>query len=146
MYKKISDYGVIGNLRTVALIGIDGSIDWLCLPFLDSPSAFGALLDDEKGGRFRICPVGEYDSVARYISGTNILVTSFRTSQGAVRLTDFMPVDEERAKDESAPVEIYRHLEVVEGRVDMELLLDPRLDYARAGEPEIEITREGFVA
>jgi GH15 family glucan-1,4-alpha-glucosidase len=146
LYKKISDYGIIGNLRTVALIGLDGSIDWLCLPFLDSPSAFGALLDDEKGGRFRICPQGEYDSVARYISGTNILVTSFRTSQGTVRLTDFMPVDEERARDESAPVEIYRHLEAVEGRVDMELILEPRCDYARAGEPEIEIAPEGVVA
>ena len=64
MYKKISDYGVIGNLRSVALVGLDGSIDWLCLPSIDSPSVFGALLDDTKGGRFALTPEEPWDSVS----------------------------------------------------------------------------------
>ena len=112
MYKKISDYGVIGNLRTVALIGLDGSIDWLCLPFLDSPSVFGSLLDDEKGGSFHIRPCDEYDCTARYMEGTNILVTSMRTRTGVMRLTDFMPPEEGREVHEDAPVDLYRFLEV----------------------------------
>lgn len=56
-YQPIENYGIIGNLRTAALVGLNGSIDWLCLPRFDSPSVFGAILDDVKGGRFRIAPV-----------------------------------------------------------------------------------------
>ena len=59
-YADIQDHGVIGNLRTAALVGMDGSIDWLCLPHFDSPSVFAAILDDRKGGRFRIAPAGEH--------------------------------------------------------------------------------------
>jgi GH15 family glucan-1,4-alpha-glucosidase len=61
MYKKISDYGIVGNLHSIALVGLDGSIDWLCMPHIDSPSIFGALLDEKKGGRFAISPVDEWD-------------------------------------------------------------------------------------
>ena len=81
-YKKISDYGIVGNLQTIALVGLDGSIDWFCLPHIDSPSIFGALLDDEKGGRFAITPVGAYESTAAYLNDTNILKTTFRTDDG----------------------------------------------------------------
>ncbi len=132
MYKEISDYGIIGNLRTVALVGMDGSIDWMCLPFIDSPSVFGALLDESKGGKFHICPSGEFDSTARYLEGANILETSMRTRSGVMRLTDFMPVTEGQEKDESAPVELYRIIEVMEGEVEVELHLMPAFDYARA--------------
>ena len=82
MYKKISDYAIIGNLHSVALIGTDGSIDWLCLPHIDSASVFGALLDDKKGGCFSITPMEDWDSSTYYIDKTNILQTKFRTKTG----------------------------------------------------------------
>ncbi|MFW6126771.1 MAG: trehalase-like domain-containing protein, partial [Thermodesulfobacteriota bacterium] len=89
MYKKISDYGVIGNLCTVALVGVDGALDWLCLPYLDSASVFGALLDDRQGGSFALSPTGGWDSTQEYLPDTNILCTRFRTRDGVLRLLDF---------------------------------------------------------
>jgi hypothetical protein len=133
MYKKISDYGIIGNFNTVALVGNDGSIDWLCLPYIDSPSVFGALLDERKGGRFSISPAAEYDSTAAYVAETNILTTTFRVRGGIMRLTDFMPVSarsEEHVERESC--EIYRLVEVLQGEVEINVLFAPRFDYARA--------------
>ena len=90
--KRIDDYGLIGNSQTAALVGNDGSIDWLCLPFLDSPSVFAALLDQEKGGRFALSPAEPFDSTSSYRPGTNILNTTFRTALGQLRVTDFMAV------------------------------------------------------
>lgn len=146
MYKKISDYGIIGNLHTVALIGVDGSIDWLCLPHLDSPSIFGALLDDNKGGRFSISPAGEWDSVAEYEPGTNILHTRFRTRTGILRVTDFMPVCAcGREEREEASHELYRRVEVLKGTVRAIMHFDPRFDYARAG-TRLERIENGLVA
>jgi GH15 family glucan-1,4-alpha-glucosidase len=133
MYKKISDYGIIGDLHSIALVGLDGSIDWMCLPHIDSPSIFGALLDDKKGGRFSITPVEEWDSVAEYIPGTNILQTRFRTRTGVVQITDFMPVCScgvEEHEEESH--ELYRLIEIPEGQVRASIVFDPRFDYARA--------------
>ncbi len=92
MYKPISNYGVIVDLHTVALIDSDGSIDWLCLTFIDSPSVFGAILDDRKGGSFSLHPFEDWDSYSKYIPQTNILTTTFRTGSGIARITDFMPV------------------------------------------------------
>src|SRR6056297_1037011 len=79
MYKKIGDYGIIGNSQSVALVGSDGSIDWLCLPSMDSASVFAALLDHDQGGRFAVTPEPAWDSSQHYIPGTNVLVTTFRT-------------------------------------------------------------------
>jgi len=133
MYKKISDYGIIGNLYSIALIGIDGSIDWMCLPHIDSPSIFGALLDNKKGGRYSISPVDEWDSSAEYIPGTNILRTRFRTGTGVMQITDFMPVcscgNEEQEEERN---ELYRFIEIHEGRISAQIVFDPRFDYARA--------------
>jgi GH15 family glucan-1,4-alpha-glucosidase len=132
MYKKISDYGIIGNLQTVALVARDCSIDWLCFPHIDSPSVFGALLDDAKGGRFSLTPRDEWDSVAEYVPGTNILKTRFRTRKGIVEITDFMPVSEEVANDiGNEEHELYRHVEMVQGTVELVLMFQPRLNYAR---------------
>jgi GH15 family glucan-1,4-alpha-glucosidase len=132
MYKKISDYGVIGNLCTVALIGPDGSIDWLCLPYLDSPSIFGALLDDRKGGRFALSPTGDWDSTQEYLPDTNILVTRFRTRTGVVRLTDFMPAASNNGLSREKAPELYRLVEVERGTVELRLVFEPRFNYARA--------------
>ena len=83
-YQPIENYGVIGNMRTVALSACKGSIDWFCYPDVDSPSIFGAILDDEEGGRFRLAPLAE--NVRRkqfYWPKTNILVTRFSTAKGS---------------------------------------------------------------
>ena len=92
-YQPIENYGVIGNLRTAALVGMDGSIDWLCLPHFDSPSVFAAILDDGKGGRFRIAP--PRDGVRHkqfYWPDTNVLVTRFLHPDGVGEVEDYMPV------------------------------------------------------
>jgi len=131
MYKKISDYGIIGNLYSIALIGLDGSIDWLCMPHIDSPSIFGALLDDSKGGRFSVSPSDDWDSMAEYIPGTNILVTKFRTRKGVMHVTDFMPIPSGGELEEGQH-ELYRLVEVKKGTVNVGLLFEPRFNYARS--------------
>ena len=77
-YKPIDDYGIIGDLHTVALVGIDGSIDWCCLPHFDSPSVFAALLDDKKGGYFKIGAVAPVRRKQLYLPETNVLLTRSR--------------------------------------------------------------------
>src|SRR3982751_4555795 len=92
----LSEYGLIGDMRTAALIGLDGAIDWCCLPRFDSGSVFAALLDNERGGAWAIHPEGRWTSSQRYLPRTNILETTFRTADdSAVTLTDFMPVAED---------------------------------------------------
>src|SRR3954447_14119218 len=92
-YRPIEHYGIIGNLRTAALVGVDGSIDWLCLPRFDSPSVFAAILDDGKGGRFRIAPAdGDVRHKQFYWPDTNILVTRFLHADGIGELEDYMPI------------------------------------------------------
>ena len=148
-YKGIGDYGIIGNLETIALVALDGSIDWLCLPSIDSPSVFGALLDDAKGGRFSITPsgasTGEWSSTASYILNTNILETTFRTATGTAVVTDFMPVIEGSGEASGAAPELYRRVEVTSGTVEFDLLFAPRFDYAR-GATSVEAVQGAIVA
>ena len=92
-YKLIEDYGIIGDLHTVALVGIDGSIDWCCLPHFDSPSVFAAILDDEKGGYFKISAVSPERCKQLYLPDTNVLITRFFTADGIAELIDFMPIE-----------------------------------------------------
>jgi GH15 family glucan-1,4-alpha-glucosidase len=139
MYQPIENYGVIGNMRTVALAGMHGSIDWFCYPDVDSPSVFGAILDDAKGGRFKISPVDE--SVRRkqfYWPSTNILVTRFFSDEGIVELLDFMPVE----SGGIFPGAIYRRLRCVRGTVRFRAECRPAFDYGRQGH-DVTICKEG---
>jgi len=92
-YQPIESYGVIGDMRTAALVGTTGSIDWLCFPRFDSPSVFAALLDSDKGGRFQVAPTTEhYRSTQRYWPDSNVLVTRFLSRSGVAEVTDYMAV------------------------------------------------------
>src|SRR4051794_11611570 len=84
-YAPLREYAAVGDGRTVALIASDGSLDWLCLPDLDSPSAFGAILDAETGGSFSLAPEAPFTATRRYLPDTNVLETRFETEHGAVR-------------------------------------------------------------
>src|SRR5437870_1813164 len=97
-YHPLRDYAIIGDCRSAALVSTDGSIDWLCLPRFDSPSIFGALLDPNVGGRFRVRPVGEFQSERRYVPDTNVLETTFHCPSGDVVLRDLVVVASEEDK------------------------------------------------
>ncbi len=146
-YKPIADYGIIGNLRTAALVGIDGAIDWCCFPYLDSPFVFGALLDSKKGGTFRISPTGPYHSRQEYIPQTNVLRTTMQTSTGALELIDCMPVrgDLDGCGYAKSDACIHRFIRGIGGTVEVELLWEPRFDYAR-GLPEFRRINGGVLA
>jgi GH15 family glucan-1,4-alpha-glucosidase len=131
-YKPIASYGVVGDMKSIALVGTDGSIDWLCLPRFDSPSVFGRLLDDRKGGYFSLHPSGECTQRQMYLSGTNVLVTRFLSSQGIAELVDFMPVRE----DYGGPTkqqghQLIRIARAVREPVRFQLKCYPAFDYAR---------------
>jgi pentatricopeptide repeat protein len=140
-YQPIENYGIIGDLHSVALVGIDGSIDWLCLPHFDSPSVFAAILDDEKGGRFKITPVS--DGVTRkqlYWPDTNVLVTRFFSPDGVAEITDYMPID--ASANGRGHHQLIRRVEVVRGEINFQLECSPAFNFARDGH-ETEISAEG---
>jgi GH15 family glucan-1,4-alpha-glucosidase len=144
VYKPISDYGAVGNGHSVALVGRDGSIDWCCLPDLDSPSLFAAILDEHRGGRFRIAPGGSFASSQSYLGETNVLQTTFRTDAGLLTLTDFMPAAPEGTAEERLHA-VCRRLEADGGPVTVEVEFSPRFDYARRP-PELTVAPFGVVA
>jgi GH15 family glucan-1,4-alpha-glucosidase len=120
---RIEDYALIGDTHTGALVGLDGSMDWLCLPRFDSAACFAALLGDAKNGRWRLAPRGAERAVRRRYRGDSlILETEFETDDGAVRLIDFM-----RIRDEACRV--VRIVEGIRGRVPMHMDLTLRFDY-----------------
>jgi GH15 family glucan-1,4-alpha-glucosidase len=122
----IADYGAIGDGRTVALVGRDGSIDWLCLPDVDSTPVFGALLDAERGGRFVVAPSIPFRSTRRYLSGTNVLETTFTTDSGTARLVDAMMLPD----DGLVPLrELVRVVEGIAGTVPIAWSVDPRFAF-----------------
>ena len=144
-FLEIDEHGLIGDMSSAALVGIDGSIVWCCMPRFDSPSVFASLLDRRAGGSFRIGPADVGASAAQsYLPDTNILRTSFTTATGAMAVTDFMPVRRD-ALSEEAPREIHRTVRCDYGEVDVECAFEPRLDYAR-GATELKPLREGAQA
>ena len=121
-YKPIADYGAIGDLHTIALVGIDASIDWLCFPELDSPSVFGRLLDHRRGGWFRVAPVGMGAGIQLH-RGTNVLETVFDTGSGQLTITDFMPIRGSLNGHEppNPSAEVLRILSCEGGSIEVEL-------------------------
>src|SRR5205085_2657925 len=130
-YLPIEDYGIIGDLHTVALVGKNGSIDWYCVPAFDAPSVFGALLDAEKGGYFQIkpheTPVESHKQ--HYLPDTNILVTRFLTESGVGEVTDFMPI--QQATYPTDRHGIVRPVHVVNGSLSFEIRCRPAFNHAR---------------
>src|SRR5215510_9714225 len=125
-FEPIEDYGVIGNMQSIALVGMNGSIDFLCYPDFDSPTIFAALLDDRKGGRFAIQPQLTNMRVRQlYLPDTNILITRFLAEEGVVELMDCMPTDD----DVNQPNEIVRLVKVIRGNVKFDMCCQPRFNY-----------------
>jgi GH15 family glucan-1,4-alpha-glucosidase len=136
----LEDYGLIGDLQTTALVGRDGSVDWLCLPRFDSASCFTALLGDERHGRWRLAPAnGAAATTRRYLPGTLVLESDFETETGAVRVIDFMPLRGD------GPPRVMRIVEGLRGRVPMRMELALRPDYASIT-PWVERASDGAVA
>ena len=141
-YLPIENYGVIGDLHTVALVGCNGSIDWFCYPHFDSPSIFGAVLDDQKGGRFLITPAREDVTYRQlYEPDTNILITRFLSADGVSQVVDFMPVG---TGGEDYHGRLIRIIKVVRGFMPLRLECRPAFDYGRA-KHRVEVQKDCVV-
>ena len=136
MALPIEDYALIGDTQTAALVGKDGSIDWLCLPRFDSPACFAALLGDESHGRWLLAPAGDVRKVERrYRQGTLVLETDFHTGDGVLQVVDSMPIRDE------AP-DVVRIARCLEGRVTVRLELVLRFDFGHVV-PWVRRTQDG---
>src|SRR5215475_13364402 len=139
-YPAIENHGLIGDLQTAALVANDGTIDWFCAPRFDSPAIFASLLDQQKGGYFRITPVGiSYVTKQLYLPGTPILITRFLGADGVGEVVDFMPVAGDRVTDRHR---IVRMVRVVRGQMRFELDCQPRFNFGR-DEHQIDLTDDG---
>ncbi|WP_205780577.1 glycoside hydrolase family 15 protein [Mucilaginibacter limnophilus] len=126
-YQPIENYAIIGDLNTVALVGQNGSIDFMCFPDFDSPTLFAALLDDRKGGSFSLSPESTGTKHKQlYIPDTNVLITRFLSPDGVAELTDFMPVEEMYGGKE-----LVRRVTCIQGAFTFQMTCCPRFDYAR---------------
>ena len=127
--QPIENHGVVGDMRTVALVSTDGTVDFLCWPRFDSPSVFAALLDGERGGAFRIEPAlpgARHKQL--YLPDTNMLLTRFLSTEGVAEISDFMAV----AADDSLPQALVRRVKCVRGRISFRVRCAPAFDYGRA--------------
>src|ERR1700730_9011238 len=138
-FEPIENYGVIGNMQSIGLVGMNASIDFLSYPNFDSPTIFAALLDDQKGGRFEIRPKLPNARVRQmYLPDTNILITRFLAEEGVSELTDYMPID----SDGGEPNEIVRKVAVIRGDVRFQMCCQPRFSYATCGH-QLELSETG---
>jgi len=144
-FLPIENYGIIGNMHTAALVGMNGSIDWLCFPHFDSPSVFAAILDDRKGGRFKIAPA-EGDPVCRqhYWPDTNVLITRFLMKEGVGEITDYMAAHEHRLGDRDHHHRVFRRVRAVRGDTTFRVECRPAFNYAR-DDHNVRITGHGAV-
>ena len=139
-YPAIEDHGLIGDLQTAALVATDGTIDWFCAPRFDSPSIFASLLDQRRGGHFRVTPDGTDHSVRQlYLPGTPILITRFMSTDGVGEVVDFMPIAGAQATDRHR---IVRMVRVVRGQMRFRLECEPRFNYGRDA-AELEMGPDG---
>ncbi|HEX6538725.1 MAG TPA: glycoside hydrolase family 15 protein [Candidatus Dormibacteraeota bacterium] len=129
-YQSIESYGVIGDLKTAALVSTAGSIDWMCFPYFDSPSIFASILDDAKGGRFVIAPApgGDFRSKQLYWPDTNVLVTRFLMASGVAEVTDFMALG---AAERYGHRCLVRQVRCIRGSMTMRMRCAPAFDFAR---------------
>lgn len=140
MTRRIEDYALIGNTETAALVGRDGSVDWLCLPRFDSPACFAALLGDAENGQWKVAPQQPPKAVRRrYLDGTLVLETIFETETGSVSVVDFMPLPRHEA------VDLVRTITGLEGEVPMRFETRIRFDYGRVV-PWVRRTEDGLTA
>lgn len=147
MTLPISAYGLLADCNSAALVGTDGSIDWLCLPRYDSRSVFARILDPD-AGHWSIRPAGRFTSSRRYVPGTLVIETTFTGAEGTVRLTDAMLFAEGQrghALGLDVPHELARLVEGLDGRVELELELSPRPEYG-LGRPLFRLRGGGAVS
>src|SRR5271156_3057110 len=138
-YLPIEEHGIVGGLRTVALIGTDGTVDWFCPARFDAPSLFAALLDKDKGGYFSLTARTSYAKPKqRYLPDTNILLTRFQGKDAVGEVIDFM-VPDTMPTGKSRDL-LVRQARAVRGRAQFEIACHPAFDYGRMGH-EVEIIR-----
>ncbi|MEM7551483.1 MAG: glycoside hydrolase family 15 protein [Bacteroidota bacterium] len=139
-YLPIENYGIIGNMRSVALVGTNASIDWFCFPNFDSPSVFARMLDDEKGGFFQIQHAGgKFKNKQFYWPDTNVLITRILAEDGIAEVTDYMPVGNISSEKD---YKIVRRVSGVHGEVKMKAICKPAFNYA-CDEHELHIDERG---
>jgi GH15 family glucan-1,4-alpha-glucosidase len=127
MAQLIENHGIVGNLRTAALIGLDGAVDFLCWPQFDSPTIFASLLDDERGGCFELSPLLDDPRHRQlYLPDTNVLLTRFLSPDGVAEISDFMTIE-----DLDAGSRLVRRVKTVRGSIRFRMRCRPRLDYGR---------------
>src|SRR5690348_17176418 len=141
-FAPIGDYAALGDGRTVALVAVDGSVDFMSLPSLHAPTTFAAMLDPGRGGRFALAPAGDFEAARRYLGRTNVLETTFRTSHGVVRVTEALTLQDGGLLPW---VELARRIEGLEGSVPLAWRMEPRFDWGREP-PRIERRGDLLVA
>ena len=142
-YQPIENYGIIGDMSTTALVGMNGSIDWFCVPDFDSPSVFAAILDDKKGGQFQISPIGDdWNTKQYYLPETNVLVTRFLSDEGVAEIVDYMPVA--GRTEEGASHVIVRRVTGVRGELQLKMRCAPAFNYARDAH-ETDVSEYGAI-